>query len=31
MKIVLPESGDVPVVEESIVTGKGFSLRFKND
>ena len=31
MKIVLPESGDVPVVEESIVTGKGFALHFKND
>ena len=27
MRIVLPESGDVPVVEEPIVTGKGFSLR----
>lgn len=26
MRIVLPESGEVPVVEESIVTGKGFSL-----
>ncbi len=31
MRIVVPESGDVPVVEEPIVTGKGFSLRFKND
>ncbi len=26
MKIVLPESGDVPVVSPSIVTGKGFQL-----
>jgi propionate CoA-transferase len=29
MKIVLPESGVVPVVEESIVTGKGFKLEIK--
>lgn len=28
MKIHLPESGDVPVVEESIVTGKGFKLKW---
>jgi propionate CoA-transferase len=26
MKIVLPESGEVPVVEDSIVTGRGYSL-----
>jgi len=28
MKIVLPESGNVPVVEESIVTGEGFKLKW---
>lgn len=28
MKIVLPESGDVPVVDDSIVTGEGFALSF---
>jgi len=26
MKIVLPESGEVPVVDSSIVTGEGFRL-----
>jgi propionate CoA-transferase len=31
MKIVLPESGQVPLVEDAVVTGKGFTLRFKND
>lgn len=29
MKIVLPESGSVPVVDQSIVTGKGFKLTLK--
>jgi len=28
MKVVLPESGEVPVVDDSIVTGRGFELRF---
>jgi len=28
MKILLPESGNVPVVEESIVTGDGFKLKW---
>ena len=30
MKIYLPESGNIPVVEESIVTGKGFKLKWSN-
>ncbi len=30
MKVVLPESGAVPVVDDAVVTGKGFSLGFKN-
>lgn len=30
MKILLPESGNVPVVEESIVTGEGFKLKWSN-
>lgn len=29
MKIVLPESGQVPVVDENVVTGKEFKLRYK--
>jgi propionate CoA-transferase len=29
MKIVLPENGDVPLVEESIATGKGFRLKWE--
>jgi len=29
MKVVLPESGKVPVVEDAIVTGKGFKLEIK--
>ncbi len=29
MKIVLPEAGQVPVVDESVVTGKGFKLSYK--
>lgn len=29
MKIVLPESGDVPLVKDSIVTGEGFRLQLK--
>ncbi|HOX29137.1 MAG TPA: hypothetical protein PLQ76_08305, partial [bacterium] len=29
MKIIIPASGQVPVVDESIVTGKGFNLKFK--
>ena len=29
MRIVLPESGNVPVVEESIMTGRGFRLRLR--
>jgi propionate CoA-transferase len=28
MKVVLPESGEVPVVDDSIVTGRGFELRY---
>ena len=28
MKIVLPEDGRVPVVEDSVVTGKGFNLKW---
>lgn len=30
MKIHLPESGNIPVVEESIVTGEGFKLKWSN-
>jgi propionate CoA-transferase len=30
MRVVMPESGAVPVVDEAVVTGKGFSLGFKN-
>jgi propionate CoA-transferase len=30
MKVLLPESGKVPVVDASIVTGQGFKLAFKN-
>lgn len=30
MKIVLPESGNVPVVDESILTGKNFTLKLKS-
>ncbi len=30
MKIILPESGQVPVVDESIVSGKNFKLSLKN-
>jgi len=30
MKVHLPESGDVPVVEESIVTGLGFKLKWSD-
>jgi len=29
MKVILPESGDVPVVDDSIVTGKGFRLEIQ--
>jgi len=31
MKVVLPESGEVPVVDSSIVTGEGFSLGLKEE
>lgn len=31
MRIVLPESGEVPVVEECVVTGKGFTLAYKKE
>lgn len=30
MKFVLPESGIVPIVPESIVTGKDFKLKWQN-
>ncbi len=28
MKVILPETGDIPVVENSIVTGQGFKLKW---
>ncbi|HOT50066.1 MAG TPA: hypothetical protein PLI07_03760, partial [Candidatus Hydrogenedentes bacterium] len=31
MRIVLPESGEVPVVDECVVTGKGFTLSYKEE
>jgi propionate CoA-transferase len=30
MRIVLPESGRVPVIDDAVVTGKGFSLNLEN-
>ena len=30
MRVALPESGPVPVVDEQIVTGEGFTLRLSD-